>query len=376
MSRKLVLALLFTALLVSLAAGLAGRSAASASSAWLKVGRPDIGAADALAFAPDDILLIGDSQQGSLHAVRIRDDARADRSAELRVEKIDRKLAGMLGTTPESVVVRDMTVHPVSGSAYLSVAGAAGGKPLLVKVARDGRMSRVPLDSVPFATVRLRDAPADGARTPWGAPARALTITQLGFVDGQVLVAGLSNEEFASRLRRVPFPFHGTIGGTGVEIFHTSHGRYETHAPIESFVPVRLKGAPHLLAGYGCAPLATFSMEQLATQRRVRGTTVAELGGGNRPLDMIELMVKGKPHIFIANSHRTLMRMAVDDIEKARPMTAAVPEAFVSAGAPYLSIAMVGVLQLAKVDDGHFAVLARDTDDGSLSLESFKATIF
>jgi hypothetical protein len=376
MSRKLVLALLSTALLVAVAAGLARRSAASATSPWLAVGRPDIRAADALAFAPDDILLIGDSQQGSLHAVQIRDDARADRSAELRVEKIDRKLAGMLGTTPDSVVVRDMAVHPVSGSTYLSVAGAATGKALLVKVTREGRMSSVPLDRVPFATLRLRDAPAAGARTPWGAPARELTITKLGFVDGQVLVAGLSSEAFASRLRRVPFPFQKRIAATGVEIFHTSHGRYETHAPIESFVPIRLKGAPHLLAGYGCAPLATFSMDKLTSQGRVRGTTVAELGGGNRPLDMIELMVNGKPHVFIANSHRTLMRMAVDDIERARPMTAAVPEAYASAGAPYLSIAMVGVLQLAKVDEGHFAVLARDTADGSMTLASFKATVF
>jgi hypothetical protein len=375
MSRKLVLAL-SAVLLAAAAAALAGRSAESAAPTPLRVGRPSIAAADALAFGPDGTLLIGDSRQGALHAVQLRDDARASGPAELRVEKIDGKLAGMLGTTPDAVVVRDMAVSPRSGNAYLSVASSAAGAPLLVKVTRDGRMTSVPLDKVPFATVHLGDQPAADAKTPWGESARALTITQIGFAAGQVLVAGLSREQFASTLRRVPYPFGGAIAATGVEIYHTSHGRYETHAPIDSFVPLRLRGAPSLLAGYGCAPLATFSMDQLTSRRRVRGTTVAELGGGNRPLDMIELMVRGKPHVFIANSHRTLMRMAVEDIEKARPMTTEMSEAFASAGAPYLSIAMVGVLQLAKVDDEHFAVLVRDTDSGSMTLQALKATIF
>ena len=48
-----------------------------------------------------------------------------------------------------------------------------------------------------------------------------------------------------------------SLTSTTIEIFHTSHNRYETHAPITAFVPIKLKGAPTLLAGYGCAPLAT-----------------------------------------------------------------------------------------------------------------------
>jgi hypothetical protein len=36
---------------------------------------------------------------------------------------------------------------------------------------------------------------------------RTSTITDLAWVDGTLLVAGVSNEEFASTLRRIPFPF-------------------------------------------------------------------------------------------------------------------------------------------------------------------------
>ena len=67
---------------------------------------------------------------------------------------------------------------------------------------------------------------------------------------------------------------------TSLEIFHTSHGRYETAAPIETFLPYTVKGRPALLAGYGCAPLAVFDMADLEGGKHVRGRTLAELGGG------------------------------------------------------------------------------------------------
>ena len=41
-------------------------------------------------------------------------------------------------------------------------------------------------------------------------PVAASTITDLAWVDGVAVVAGLSNEEFTSRLRRVPYPFDGS----------------------------------------------------------------------------------------------------------------------------------------------------------------------
>ena len=42
---------------------------------------------------------------------------------------------------------------------------------------------------------------------------------------GKVYVAGLSNEQFASTLRAIPFPFTEADKGTSVEIYHGAHGR-------------------------------------------------------------------------------------------------------------------------------------------------------
>jgi len=41
--------------------------------------------------------------------------------------------------------------------------------------------------------------------------------------------AGLSNEEFSSKFWAIPFPFKTADQGTSVEIWHTSHNRFETN---------------------------------------------------------------------------------------------------------------------------------------------------
>ena len=74
----------------------------------------------------------------------------------------------------------------------------------------------------------------------------------MAYVDGALLVAGLSNEEFSSKLRRIPFPFAGEVTGNNLEIFHVSHGKWETAAPIRTFVPY--DGGASILASYTCTP--------------------------------------------------------------------------------------------------------------------------
>src|SRR4051812_39600788 len=66
-------------------------------------------------------------------------------------------------------------------------------------------------------------------------PARQATVTDMAYIDGQLLVAGMSNEEFSSNLRRIAFPFADGMVDNSLEIFHVSHGKWETAAPIRTF---------------------------------------------------------------------------------------------------------------------------------------------
>ena len=117
--------------------------------------------------------------------------------------------------------------------------------------------------------------------------ARTSSITDMAFVDGRLYVAGLSNEEFSSKLRSVGYPFNTVDNGASVEIYHGNHGQFETRSPVYTFVPYKVKGETNLIAGYLCTPLVKFPVNSLKSGAKVMGTTIAELGNRNRPLDMI-----------------------------------------------------------------------------------------
>ncbi len=48
----------------------------------------------------------------------------------------------------------------------------------------------------------------------------------------------------------------------------------------------------------------------------MKGTTVAELGNRNRPLDMIAYKKDGKDFLLLTNSARGVMKVSTDDLER------------------------------------------------------------
>jgi hypothetical protein len=54
------------------------------------------------------------------------------------------------------------------------------------------------------------------------------SVTDMSYIGGRVVFAGLSHEEFASNLRAVAFPFSEVDPGTSVEVFHGAHGQLES----------------------------------------------------------------------------------------------------------------------------------------------------
>jgi tetratricopeptide (TPR) repeat protein len=224
----------------------------------------------------------------------------------------------------------------------------------------------VNLSNVSYYETSLTDVPAPGTKLPQQWHSLTMAVTDMAFVDGELMVAGLSGEEFSSKLRRYSYPFTNQAKATKLEIYHTSHDQYETNSPIETFLPFTVNGQQQILAGYGCSPIATFSLNDIRTKDQLRGNTIAELGGGNRPVDMI----MHKKNLYISNSDRTLMRMTPEDLDNASPLTTRAPGIYAATGVKYLSIASVGVTQLANLNDRYFVYIQRDVEDGSLNLKA------
>lgn len=329
----------------------------------LKVGQPDIKMAGPLTFGPHGVLFIGDSNSAAVFAIDTDDSSGHPDAASLNIKGLDQKIAGLLGAGTADIVINDMAVNPLSGNAYFSVMRGQGphAAPVIIRAAGDGELSEVSLENIAFAKAALPNAPAPGGEGRRNR--RVQTITDLAFVDGRVIVSGLSNEEFASKLRAIPFPFQDAGPGTSVEIYHGAHGKLETHSPVRTFVPFDINGKPHVVAAYTCTPLVTFPVATLQQADKVRGKTVAELGNRNTPLDMISYKQDGKTYLLIANTARGVMKVSTTNIDSVESIDERVSGGG-TAGLTYDTIEELnGVVQLDKLNDGHALVLM-STDDG------------
>jgi hypothetical protein len=145
--------------------------------------------------------------------------------------------------------------------------------------------------------------------------------------------------------------------GAGVEIYHGAHGKYETLSPVRTFVPYAIKGEAHLLAAYTCTPLVKFKVADLKSGSKAKGTTIAELGNRNTPLDIIVYQKDGKDYLLIANTARGVMKVTTDTVASEPAITEPVKGGG-SKGLKYETIATLkDVQQLDRINDRNAVVL-------------------
>jgi hypothetical protein len=330
----------------------------------LKSGTPELKSVGALAFGQEGILFAADPAQAAIFALDTGDRSKSDSKDRPRVEGIDGKMASLLGIEAKQLLINDLAVNPISGNTYFSVMRGKGpdGKPAILKMDRGGKLSEFGLSGVKFAKAVLPNPTTNDKQ-------RADVITQIAYVKGKVYVAGLSNEEFASNLRSIPFPFGEVDKGTSISIWHAGHGATETKSPVRTFAPLEVKGETYLLAAYTCTPLVRIPVSDLKPGEKVKGTTVAELGQGNRPLDMIVYEKGGKPFVLMSNNKHGLLKIPADGIEKAEGLSKPV-KGTDGIKAEKLESFKTNVLQLDQFDKEHALVLLK-TDSG-LNVETIE----
>ncbi len=336
----------------------------------LTEGTPDLKQAGVLAFGPQGVLFVGDSKSAAIFAIGTGDSDGDPSQVNLDLESLDQKLATALATAPGETRINDLAVNPLSGNVYLSVT-KPGDKPGLVRIDSSGSIGEISLENVWFSKAELPDAPEDKV-VGEGRRQRNLrdeSITDLAFVDGNVIVSGLSNRESASGVRSIAFPFGGDAAGSSLEIYHAAHGRSEDYAAIRTFVPFVIDGQPNLLAGFTCTPLVRFPLEEITSSQKVVGTTVAELGNRNQPLDMIVYKQGDKTYLLLSNSARGVMKVSTEDIESNEGLREPV-QGGGTAGQAYETIdELQGVVQMDRLNDQHAVVLVSG-DGGVLHLRT------
>jgi hypothetical protein len=277
-----------------------------------------------------------------------------------------------------------MAARPGSGEVYLAVSVGANKTPAIVAVTSDQKARKLNLASMKSTVVTLKN-PTNSKFEFWKEiPERSFTVTDMKWNNGELFVAGLSNQDFASTLRRIPYPFTDKQMMTSVEIYHTSHNQIETRAPIRALSFATLGGKPYVVAAYTCTPLVTIAIEDLKDGAHVKAKTIAELGYGNTPADMISYRGKdpsGKPQdmLMLLNYHRSGNIIPVSEIDAAnakpgidKPVPVGQIVGVLETPAP-----LVGATRIDNLDEQFFIVVRRALEKDALQLVSFdKAMVF
>ena len=330
-------------------------------------GNPDIQSIHALSFGPEGILFIGDSQAAQVVAIDMGNAKKAV-NENLNIRDVEGLLSELLGADSDQLQIVDMVVNPANENVYMAV-NHSSGKPLLF-VVNNNSLEPVTLDGVSFSKVAIDNPVAADAKDRRGRALRQWAISDLTYANGKVMLSGLSNAEFGSTFRAIPFPFSEKQDFSSLEIYHAAHGRYETNSPIKTFTTMTLNDTPHIIASYTCTPLVVFPMDQLKAGAHTKGRTVAELGNWNTPLDIIEMEKGGERYILLANTNRALMKINVSDIESfGDSLTTPVPLRSDTAGVSFINLPFVNVQQLSKLNDTTFVMLQREAN-GNLALKT------
>jgi hypothetical protein len=312
-----------------------------------------------MAFGPNNVLFVGDNDAGAIHAIQIEDAGKP--GGAINIDGIDTKVAQALGVAVTDIALADMAVHPVSHNVYLTVRRGAGAdmKWILLRVTASATnpIEEVPLDNVKFSTASIANVPAStsGGRNP-----RNAAITDIAFADGKVWVAGLSNEEFSSAFRQLAYPFGGSQQSTSLEIYHWAHKKSETQSPVMTFTPVTINGKLNMVAAYTCTPLVAFDASGLANGQKVLGRTVADLGAGNAPYDIVAYTTGGQDYVLVANRNHAMMKVSVADIATGKQLS---PDT--NDGIPRKNVSAPGaVTQLANFDANNVIVVQKSATGG------------
>jgi hypothetical protein len=276
-----------------------------------------------LSFSPSGVLFFADDQGGAVYGVDLGEKP-SKAAAFTRVPDLGATLASRLGTTAAGIEIKDMAVSPVSHCTYISVRKTDGGDQnpanpanyALFMVDPAGKVTPVDLKDKPFGKVAVSGKPSYTSRG-MGVPR---VISDIAYAKGRVLATSLSSEQFNSNLVSVPVPFRADgVERYATSIYHVSHKKQETASPIQTLAIYRDGDKEWLMAAYVCTPVVRFNLADLKPGQVVTGTTVAELGSGNRPMDMIAYGKAGQQSLLLNNSSFGILKV---DSKIAKEMTA------------------------------------------------------
>jgi len=336
-----------------------------------------LSSAGALAFDNGNTLFVGDARAGLVHAFDLTDaltdqaDYQLGRAQTFEgrtiFNNLDVEIAALLGVEAGDIAINDMVVHRPTRQIFLSVHRGHGPDAEAVVIAvNNGELELVDLAAAEHSSSSVGPVPT-AETLEFGQPLNTLAITDIDYYAGELFIAGVSNEEFSSKLRRIPFPFTNEISTSSIEIWHAVHAQYETRAPIITQTIAELDGEPTLIAIYACTPIVRIPLAELTDGAEVRGTMIGEMGFGNTPLDIVPYVNgwDGTSNVVVTNTNRSAASINLEAIASAdaMPHGEGVQNVFSVEGVYQFPLPMSGTLHLDTLDETYALVVRHSPED-------------
>jgi hypothetical protein len=344
------------------AAVLAAPGRAADEDYWgLEPGKVELKSVGPIAFGPEGVLFVADTKAATIYAIA-GDTGKGDaKAAKYDIAKLNEKLAENFGAKPDQVKITDLAVNPDTGNVVIALTAGSDNTPALVKLTSGNKLESIKLDNIKTSKITIGDAPESDPTARRGDP-RDSTVTDIAYIEGKLIVSGLAAGTSSSAVREMDFPFTNKTFAANLELYHAAHGKTENHPAARTFVPFIIDGKPELLAGFVCTPLVRFPLDGVRKGEKIKGTTVAELGNRNQPIDMITYKKGGKSYLLMSNSARGVMKIPTEGIEKQEALTEPVKGGG-TAGQEFETVKdWQGVTQLDKLNDTHAVVLIKNGD--------------
>ncbi|HSD39502.1 MAG TPA: hypothetical protein VLC92_18495 [Rhodocyclaceae bacterium] len=334
-----------------------------------------------MTFADANTVIVADWVGGEIHALKLTPAAPAA-AQPYRLKNISSPVAQALHVQPDALRFEDMAFRPGTELAYITLSVQRGKalEPALVSVDSSGKVNVINLAKTPQTSVAIKQRPTADQKFWNDIPAASYTVTDLVFNEGKLYVAGLSNASFASTLRVYDFPFNGKSSTTSIEMYHAVHNQVETRAPIRKMTIATLDGEPTLIAAYTCTPLVTVALKDLKDGAHIVGKTIAELGWGSAPVDMVTFDAGQGPMVLLTNSHKSADLMTLESIAAASKQ-AGLSSPIKWPSEPYLGVKAIpvpisGIARLGNQNKDFLGAMRRDEATGRMELVSIRKGAF
>lgn len=255
-------------------------------------GQPALKRIDVIEFGPEGVLFVGDGAGAQIFAVQTNDKAGAPLPA--KIPGLSARLAEKLGAKADGIEILDFAVNPATGTACFAVR-KQDDKSYVLLTLRGEEIGLLDLRQATYARIPL----------PAGDTAPVAKITDIAWADDRLVAGATANEEFASKifLARAPLAHEEAGELHSAETYHVAHRKWETKAPMNVILPFKEGGQTWLAGAFSCTPVVKYPIDALQPGAKLKGTSVLEIGSGNRPVDMFTYEKDGKEYI-LANTFR------------------------------------------------------------------------